>query len=803
SLESLKKMLVPTCTVLRDGEARDIPARDLVPGDVVTLEEGDRIPADLRLFYAKNLHADEAALTGESVPVLKDTAPIDTTDLPPADQYNMAFSGTFITRGSGRGIVVGTGAETEIGRIASMMKETPRSLSAPLIRKMAQFTKMLVIAVLCLAFLNFVLGFALGYDLIYSFLASVSLAVAAIPEGLPAILTIALAAGARAMAGRNALIRRLPAVETLGSTTVICSDKTGTLTKGEMTVLRVHCGGRDYEVTGSGYDPAGEFRVNGERIVTDQHAVLAQTLRAGFLCNNATLEKSEDGYKLSGDPTEGALVVSANKGGIVSAMPRLDEIPFESEHQFMATLHQNGEGNTIFVKGAPERILSMCQSQMVDGDVEPLDSEKLSSVAVDMAMQALRVLGIAYKNVPGDKTSLTSEDLEGMVFLGLQGMLDPPREEAIDAVAKCKKAGIRVIMATGDHAQTAKTIAERLGFSPDDGVMTGQELEKMTDHELAEVIDKVSIYARAAPAHKFRIVTQLQNRGQIVAVTGDGVNDAPALKTADLGVSMGIKGTEVSKEASDMVLVDDNFASIVAAVEEGRHVFENIRKVILYTLPTNGGQALLIMGAIAMASFIPLFHMRLPLEPVQILWINLYDAIVLALPLLWEPREKGLLNRPPRDPKEPIANTLFFRKVGLVSVIMAAAGFVVFYRYGMPAVQGSQVDELLLTQAQTAVLINIMLVHIFYLMSARSLNVSAFKANPFSNKWLVGGIAITVGLQLIVVYILPQTGFNPLRTAPIPAGWWPFLILLALPGLLLTELEEFIVDRFKRRSEQV
>ncbi len=798
SIESLKRMLVPTCTVLRDGEAKDIPARELVPGDAVILEEGDRIPADLRLFYAKNLYADEAALTGESVPVHKDIEPLTKPDLPPADQYGMTFSGTFITRGSGRGIVTSTGINTEIGKIANLMKETPRAISAPLIRKVAQFTKVLIIAVLCLAVLNLVLGVVLGYDLVYSFLASVSLAVAAIPEGLPAILTIALAAGARAMVRRNALIRRLPAVETLGSTTVICSDKTGTLTKGEMTVLRVYSGNKDYTVTGAGYEPDGEFQLNGKTVDPGQDVTLAQTLRGGFLCNNAALEKTENGSKLLGDPTEGALVVSAVKAGVANALPKLDEIPFESEHQYMATLHENGKGNTIFVKGSPERILSMCQHQMVGGEVEPLEIDKISGVAIDMAKQALRVLGIACKDVPGDKKSLTLEDMNGLVFLGLEGMLDPPREEAIDAIAKCKKAGIRVIMATGDHAQTAKAIAERLGLPHGDKVIIGEELAKMTDQELSKVIDKVSVYARVAPAHKFRIVTLLQNRGHIVAVTGDGVNDAPALKTADLGIAMGIKGTEVSKEASDMILVDDNFASIVAAVEEGRHVYENIRKVILYTLPTNGGQALLIMGAIALAAFIPLFHVRLPLEPVQILWINLYDAIVLALPLLWEPRERGLLDRPPRDPKEPIANALFFRKVGLVSVVMAASGFAVFYHYGMPAVQGSQVDELLLTQAQSAVLINIMLVHIFYLLTARSLNKSAFQMNPFSNKWVAGGIVITVALQLVLVYVLPQTGINPLRTAPFPVGWWPFIILLALPGLFLVELEEFLVDHLKR-----
>jgi Ca2+-transporting ATPase len=798
SMEGLRRMMVPQCAVLRDGSKKDIPARELVPGDVVLLAEGDRVPADLRLFYARNLSADEAALTGESVPVSKEIEPIAEPDLPPADQYGMAFSGTFITRGSGRGVVVGTGEATEIGRIARLMKEAPRAVSAPLIRKVAQFTKALLIAILCLAALNLVLGVILGYPWVYSFLASVSLAVAAIPEGLPAILTIALAAGARAMVKRNALIRRLPAVETLGSTTVICSDKTGTLTKGEMTVLQVYAGERDYEVTGAGYEPSGEFLRDSSEIDPARDSVLYETLTAGLLCNNATLEKAEDSYKILGDPTEGALVVSAAKAGLTKGIKRLDEIPFESEHQLMATLHHDQERNVIYVKGSPEMVLKLCQKQLVDGKAVPLEAKTVLAKADEMAKQALRVLALAYKDAGQDKKALKREDLNELVFLGLQGMLDPPREEAVEAVAKCKSAGIRVVMATGDHAQTAEAIARQLGIGENGRVITGEELSRMTDGELFKAVDKTYVYARVSPAHKFRIVTQLQKRGQVVAVTGDGVNDAPALKTADLGIAMGIKGTEVAKEAADMVLVDDNFASIVAAVEEGRHVYENIRKVILYTLPTNGGQALLIMGAIAMAAFMPLFAARLPLEPVQILWINLYDAIVLALPLLWEPREKGLLARPPRDPKEPIANALFFRKVGLVSLVMAASGFVVFYHYGMPAVSGATVDKQLLTQAQTAVLVNIMLVHIFYLLTARSLALSAFKMNPFSNKMVLYGICITIVLQLFLVYSPPYTGINFLRTAPFPAEWWPFIILLALPGLLVIELEEFLVDRWNK-----
>jgi magnesium-transporting ATPase (P-type) len=421
-----------------------------------------------------------------------------------------------------------------------------------------------------------------------------------------------------------------------------------------------------------------------------------------------------------------------------------------------------------------------------------------------MAKEALRVLGLAYKSVPKDKTSLSSEDLEGMTFLGLQGMIDPPREEAIEAVAKCKRAGIRVLMITGDHPRTAEAIAGQLGIQTSGGgVLTGEDLTRMSDDELYKVVEKVSVYARVSPAHKFRVATQLQKRGHIVAMTGDGVNDAPALKAADLGIAMGIKGTDVAKEASDMVLTDDNFASIVAAVEEGRHTFENIRKVILYTLPTNGGQALLVIGAILLLPFIPLFTMRLPLEPIQILWINLYDAVVLALPLLWEPREAGLLERPPRNPKEPIANRLFFRKVGLVSLVMAISAFIVFYHYGMPAVSSSGVDELLLTQAQTAAFMTVMMVHIFYLLTTRSLTKSVFKMNPFSNGRVTIGIAATIILHLIIVYLLPQIGVNPFRVAPFPAQWWIMIVLLGLPGLFVIELEGFLIGHLKKHKTKV
>jgi Ca2+-transporting ATPase len=798
SIEALSKMIVSECTVLRDGERKDIPARELVPGDIVLLEEGDRVPADLRLFYVKNLAVDEAALTGESQAVEKVIECLSKPDLSPGDQRCMSFSGTFVTRGSGRGIVVATGQNTEIGKIAELMKETKAEVT-PLMRKIADFTKVLIIAILVIASINLILGATLGgYDFAYSFLASVSLAVAAIPEGLPAILTIALAAGARAMSKRNALIRRLPSVETLGSATVICSDKTGTLTKNEMTVVKIYTGKKVYRVTGAGYEPQGEFMLGDNFVAAGREPDLAETLRAGMLCNDAVLRRVDNRYEISGDPTEGALIVAAAKAGIHDSLPRLDQIPFDSKQMYMSTLNQDSDGNIIYVKGSPERILAMCSKQLVDGKLEPLEHEVITSKVDEMAQDALRVLALACKRIPADKKTLVAHDLNDMVFLGLQGMMDPPRDEAIEAIRKCKRAGIRVIMITGDHARTAQAIAHQLGIGGDNRVLTGEDLSRMSDEQLYNVVEDVSVYARVAPVDKFRITTQLQRRGHIVAVTGDGVNDAPALKAADIGVAMGLKGTDVSREAADMVLADDNFASIVAAVEEGRHVFENIRKVILYTLPTNGGQALIVIGAILMVPFLPLFAERLPLEPVQILWINLYDAVALALPLLWEPRESGLLDRPPRDPNERIANLLFLRKVILVSLIMAGAAFFVYYHYGSSAVAGAEVDELRLTQAQTAAFLTVLMVHIFYLFTARSLTKPVFKMNPFSNKWLFIGVSVTVLLHLLLVYVLPQVGFNPFRLESFPAQWWALIVAFGLFGLFLVELEEMVFDRIKR-----
>jgi Ca2+-transporting ATPase len=795
ALEALRQMIVRECLVIRDGEQKIIPTKELVPGDVVVLNSGDRIPADLRLFFTKEIAVDEAALTGESVPVEKNTLPIERPDLSPGDQLCMVFNGTFVTRGSARGVVVGTAENTEFGKIAKLVKGT-RKVATPLQRKIAQFTKTLMISIFILGALNLLLGYLVGFSLSYSFLATIALIVAAVPEMLPMLITSILALSASAMAKRNALIRRLPAAETLGSTTVICSDKTGTLTKNEMTVVKVYTGEKEYSVSGAGYEPSGIFSSNGRPETILDNSVLAESLKAGFFCSNATLANKEGKYEIIGDPTEGALVVAAAKAGITQKLDRLDEIPFESDRMYMATLHQNEKSNVLYFKGSPEVILKMCRYQLTDNGVETLEADRILNKAEEMAGQGLRLIGLAFKNIPSEQKMIESKDTSELVFLGLQGMIDPPRVEVIEAIRKCKRAGIRTVMITGDHASTAKAIAYQLGIidSQADIVLTGENLAKMNDQELYAKVNLVSVYARVAPEHKLRITQQLQKRGQIVAMTGDGVNDAPALRAADIGIAMGITGTEVSKEAAAMILTDDNFASIVAAVEEGRHAWNNLEKAILYTLPTNGGQALLIMAAILLAPFVALFGLRLPLEPIQILWINLFDSVFLTMPLMMEPKEKGLLDLPPRDPKIKLANRLFFTRVGLVSLVMAGTAFGIYWVFGHYSISNA---DIVINQAQTAAFMSVVLVHLGYVMTARSIHKSGFTINPWSNKWLLGGIVFTILADLMIVY-LPALN-SVFKTVPFPVSWWPF-VLIGLPaGFFVPELEKYLRRRSRRK----
>ncbi len=792
----LKNMMIPECTVFRDGNQTVIPARELVPGDVVVLSGGNKIPADLRLFFIKDAAVDESALTGESIPVEKRIEPVSKPHLPPADQTCIAFSGTFISRGSAKGIVINTGEKTEFGKIASLVKHTKTS-ETPLQKKISEFSKTLIIAIVSVGTFNFVLANLFGYPMIYSFLASVSLIVAAIPEMLPIIVTTILALAATMMAKKNALIRRLPAAETLGCTTVICSDKTGTLTKNEMTVKKVYAAGLVYEISGAGYKPHGEFSINGNVINSTQlNNVIMGTLRAGYLCNNATLSFHDNRYHMVGDPTEGALFVSAVKAGMTEQPKRLDEIPFHSEKMYMLTLHEGLAENIIYAKGSPEKLLELCVNQLSNSGIEPLQSNAIHEQVNIMAREALRVLGMAYKTVPKNKISLTEEDIYEFTFLGLQGMMDPPRDEAIDAVEKCKSAGVRTVMITGDHAQTAKAVAYKLGIiaSTEETALTGEELAVMDDQKLNSTVDTVSVYARVAPEHKLRIARQLQKRGHVVAMTGDGVNDAPALKAADIGIAMGITGTEVSKEASSMVLSDDNFASIVDAVEEGRHAWNNLEKAIFYTLPTNGGQALLVMGAVLLAPFIPVFAARLPLEPVQILWVNLLDSVFLTMPLMMEQKSKNILSTPPRDAKVKIANILFLQRVLFMGLAIAIPGFAIYYHFGSPAVvAGSVVDPLLLTQAQTAAFWAVLLVHFGFVMSARSVHQSAFTFSPFSNKWLLLGIAVSILTRLLPTFV--PTFSALFRTAAFPVEWWLLILPCLFPGFIVLELDKWIRRR--------
>lgn len=777
ALESLTKMLVPEATVLRAGQRMVIPSRELVVGDIVRLEAGDRVPADMRLFYVKNFRADESALTGESLAVEKITEPIDRENLPMADQKNVSFAGTLITQGIGRGIVVATGMDTQIGRISEFIKET-EEISTPLVRKMARFGVILSIVILLVSLFTFVMGLLRGFEIVDIFLASVSLVVAAIPEGLPAIITISLAIGVKKMASRNAIIRTIPSVETLGSATVICSDKTGTLTKNQMTVTHVYAAGNMYHVTGVGYAPEGDFMIGGRIVDPIIDPVLVETLKAGTLCNDACLK--EDGG-IEGDPTEGALLVSALKAEKFH-IPRLDVVPFESEQRIMATLHEEEDGGKImYVKGSPERMMELCQHKF-DGklvsDLDVDDVVHIARVAEEMASQGLRVIGMAYMRLDPEVDRIELSDIEDLTFLGLQGMIDPPREEVKEAIQNCKTAGIRVIMITGDHVSTAHAISKELGIMTY-GALSGNDVERMTDEQLEDALETVSVFARMSPGHKFRVVKMLQSQGEIVAVTGDGINDAPALKTADIGIAMGVSGTEVAKEASDMVLADDNFASIVTAVEEGRDVYSKIQRIILWTLPTNGGEALAVMAAV-------LLGLTLPLLPLHILWINTITAIGLGVPITVEPKEWSLLKRHPRPPGESLLLPLIKRRVVLVSIMMVTASFLLFF---FKLNNGSSVDT-----ARTVAINTIVFFEIFYLLNSKSMYEYVHR-RLLSNRMMLLGIAIVVVLQMLITYHpLMNTIF---KTAPISLFDWLWIIPAASSVFFVIEFEKYLYKRKK------
>jgi len=761
----------------------------LVPGDIVLLQSGDKVPADLRLFHGKGLQIQESVLTGESMAVEKITDPVARESVI-GDRYCMAYSGTLVTHGQGSGVVVATGAQTEIGRISTLVSEV-ESVTTPLLRQMAQFGRWLTVAILGIAIITFAFGVLFrDYAVTEMFLAAVSLAVAAIPEGLPAIMTITLAIGVQRMAQRNAIIRRLPAVETLGAVTVICSDKTGTLTRNEMTVRTIATAGHYFELDGTGYDPHGAITLGNRDVLPEERPLLLEVLRAVVLCNDASLEQNNSEWLVHGDPMEGALLVAGLKAGLDIEVegkhyPRTDLIPFESEHRFMATLHHSHTGDAfVFLKGAPERVLAMCSHQKTAEGDQPLDQDYWLARIQEMAEQGQRVLAIAVKPVRTDQMELRFSDVENdLDMLGLFGLIDPPREEAIEAVHTCGMAGIRVKMITGDHGATARAIAQQLKLINVEDVLTGQELEIMSENELRKKVVDVDVYARVNPEHKLLLVRLLQEQGLIVAMTGDGINDAPALKRADVGIAMGHNGTEAAKEAAEMVLADDNFASIAHAVEEGRTVYDNLKKAILFILPTNGGEALIILAAILFG-----FH-QLPLTPVQILWVNMITAVTLALALAFEPPEKNVMRRTPRDAHEPVLTTHLIWRVTFVSIILMSGTFGLFI-WDME--QGVSIEH-----ARTVAVNTLVMFEIFYLFNSRYITASVFNwAGLTGNRYVLIAIAILIGFQLGFTYLAPMQSL--FGTTAIDINIWLRILLVSSSVLLLVELEKYYVRRKDR-----
>ncbi|PKN20241.1 MAG: carbonate dehydratase [Deltaproteobacteria bacterium HGW-Deltaproteobacteria-6] len=785
AIESLKRMMTTQATVLRDGKWMQIDSIHLVAGDIIRIQSGDKVPADVRLLSCRDLQVDESALTGESVPVIKKEEVLDPETIL-ADRRNMAYAGTLVTYGQAQAVVVATGNKTETGRISEMISEAT-DLSTPLTIKIASFSKVLLIAILALAALTFAVGLWRGEGAVDMFMAAVALAVGAIPEGLPAAVTITLAIGVSRMARRKAIIRKLPAVETLGSTTVICSDKTGTLTENQMTVRRIFAGNVFFDVEGNGYAPEGRILANGASVTGQLSTPLSETLIAGLLCNDSRLVESDSLWRVEGDPTEGSLITAAAKAGFfpgqaLETMPRLDIVPFESERQFMATLHKTGQGNRLYLKGAIEKVLEACsESLSTDGIPAPLDKGDIFKKSDEFAAGGLRVLALASKTI--DKNKLDVDDcLSGLTFLGLQGMIDPPRTEAIAAVGVCRKAGIAVKMITGDHAVTATEIARQLGIGLVPGrenekpaTLTGRQLESLSDAEMIEKAETTSVFARVAPEQKLRLVKALQARNHIVAMTGDGVNDAPALKQANIGIAMGITGTDVSKEAADMVLTDDNFASITAAVDEGRRIFDNLIKFITWTLPTNGGEGLVILAAV-------MSGVALPILPVQILWINMTTAVLLGLMLAFEPGETDLMTYPPRKPDSPILSGILIGRILLVSLLMLAAVFSVF---NWQKAAGYTPET-----ARTVAVNMFVLIELTYLFNCRSLTRSMFKIGLLSNPWVLAGSGLMIVLQLLFTYAPFMN--KVFHSAPIGANDWLLIVGVALAVYCIIGLEKWV-----------
>ena len=787
ALEGIRKMLSLRADLRRDGQWCSADADGLVPGDIVRLRSGARVPADLRLIETNNLRIEESALTGESVPADKTTEAV-AADAGVGDRLGMAYSGTLIAAGRGVGVVVATGADTELGRINRLIAEV-ETLQTPLTRQMAQFSKLLSVVIVALAVLMLAIGVLLHEQAPADvFLAAIGFAVAAIPEGLPAILTITLALGVQRMAQRNAITRKLTAVETLGSVTVICSDKTGTLTKNEMTARHVVTRGGLYDVSGTGYRPEGEITLDGEAADLARHGHLQAVIEVAAVANDTHVAEDDGQWRVTGEPTEGALRTLAHKAGFeAGAHERHDSIPFESANKFMATLNTAPDGQRqILLKGAPDRLLDRCHLELgASGEHEALDRAFWEEQIEMLSAEGLRVLAAAAREVPDSKRALAPEDLhEDMVFLGLIGIIDPPRPEAIDAIRSCHEAGIRVKMITGDHAGTARAIGIEMGLGAagELKVISGAEIEAASDEELQQIAHDCDIFARTSPEHKLRLVKALQARGEVVAMTGDGVNDAPALKRADVGVAMGIKGTEATKEAAEIVLADDNFSTIERAVEEGRTIYDNLRKAILFILPTNGAQGFVMLAAVV-------FGLTLPLTPVQILWVNMVVAVTLALALAFEPAEPGVMQRPPRKPGTPIINGLMLMRVGFVSLLIGGAT-IAWFEYSL--LQGME-----LKTARTIAVNTLVVAQAWYLFNSRFLTASSLApSRMFTNPGALVSVALLGLLQLGFVYLpLLNTWFG---TTPLPIEAWGPPMVIGLLVFLIIEGEKALLRARQR-----
>ncbi len=792
AMEAMKKLTAPRARVLRDGKETLIPAKEVVPGDIVLLEAGDRIPADGRVLDVVDLKTDEAVLTGESTPVGKITGVLD-EEAPVADRKNSVFMATHITYGRGRAVITSTGMDTEFGKVAEMVQAV-EEMDTPLKRKLADFAKKLgiVIVVICVVIFALelyeifvigvsIVGEAVG-DIIEAFEIAVALAVSAVPEGLPAVVTISLAFGARGLARRNALIRRLASAETLGATTVICSDKTGTLTKGEMTLRKIYTNNKIIDVTGVGYESKGNFLLKDTRVDPKEDAHLALLLRAGTLCSNAHY----DGKSVIGDTTEGALIVAAAKAGVTKEnldrrYPRVQELPFTSERKRMTTVHKSPEGKAFaYAKGAPETILERCDRIFKDGKSTKLNRKERKHILgtnEDMAREALRVIAVAYKELPSTTSEkFDEEELErGLIFLGLTGMIDPPREEAREANSLCQQAGIKTVMITGDHKLTAVAIAKELGMLKSDVVLTGAELDNVSDAEFEKIVEDVAVYARVSPEHKLRIVNALKKKGHIVAMTGDGVNDAPALKQADIGVAMGITGTDVTREAADMVLADDNFATVVNAVEGGRSIYDNIRKFSFFLMRSNFDE----LGIIAIFA---LMGLELPLLPGMILWLNLVTDGGPAVALTMEPPEPDVMQRPPRDPNEGVLHGRFASIIATFTAQFLLTGGIFFWQFYLTGAYllPEPLRKQQLAYARTMAFMRATLQELFVVWNCRSERKNAFRLSFSSNKYLV--IAV-IGSALVTVFI-PYIGL--FETVPIANLFdWGVVIAASLSGLLI------------------